>query len=125
MPRKKKSKVPKTQKEWEEKIKRFIEERLVISPEELVRIGVFGIGTVVAHNLNLAGMLDWFGRGSETIKTGLPYPFHERIRFPWEKAAEPNWEDKVTEWGLPMLVSWMLVYHPDAIAKFVDALVPF
>lgn len=108
-----------------EQLKRFIEERLVIEPESIARLAVFGVGTVVAHNLNIAGVLSFFGKDSELIPTGLPYPFDERRRFFWEQQDKPTLEDKITEWGLPMIVSWMLVYHPEAIAKFVDAMIPF
>jgi len=107
------------------KLRRFIEERLVVEPEKAVRLGVWALGTVACHNLNITGMFNWFGKLNETIPTGLPPPFHRRRRFPWEQAPNPTWEDKVTEWALPAITSWMLVYHPMAIAKFIDAMIPF
>jgi len=55
----------------------------------------------------------------------LPGPFAWRRKFPWEQAAQPDLEDKICEWGIPALTSWMLVYHPEAIANMVDAMVPF
>jgi hypothetical protein len=108
------------------KLQRFIEERLVIDPEKTVQLGVWALGTVVCHNLNLAGMVNWFGRPTDRIDTGLPGPFRWRRRFPWEREEnkEPTLEDKICEWGIPAITSWMLVYHPDAIARFVDAMIP-
>jgi len=107
------------------KLRRFIEERLVVEPEKAVRLGVWALGTVACHRLNIAGMFNWFGKFNERVPTGLPAPFDWRRKFPWEPDPEPTWEDKVTEWALPAITAWMLVYHPDAIAKFVDAMVPF
>jgi len=107
------------------KLRRFIEERLVIEPEKTVRIGVWLLGTVVCHNLNLAGTIKWFGNLDERVPTGLPGPFAYRRKFFWEKKAEPTWEDKICEWGLPAVMSWILIYHPEAVAQFVDAMVPF
>jgi len=106
------------------KLRRFIEERLVVEPEKMVRIGVWGLGTIVCHNLNVAGMVNWFGQPTDRVPTGLPPPFHLRRRFPWEKEPEPTFEDKICEWGVPALISYILVYHPEAIAKMVDAMVP-
>ena len=107
------------------KLQRFIEERLVIEPEKAVRLGVWALGTVVCHNLNIGGFINWMGQTNDYVDTGLPYPFARRIRFPWEQQPEPTWEDKVCEWGIPALASWLLVYHPEAVANFVDALIPF
>ena len=107
------------------KLQRFIEERLVIEPEKAVRLGVWALGTVVCHNLNLGGFINWMGQANGRVPTGLPYPFHVRIRFPWESAPKADLEDKICEWGVPALTSWMLVYHPEAIANFIDALIPF
>jgi len=33
-------------------------------------------------------------------------------------------EDQICEWAIPALASYTLVYHPEAIAKFIDALIP-
>jgi len=107
------------------KLRRFIEERLVIEPEKAVRLAVWAAGTVACHRLNIAGMFTWFGKLNQRVPTGLPGPFAFRRRFPWEAEAKPNWEDKITEWALPAITSWMLVYHPEAVAKFVDAMIPF
>jgi len=48
-----------------------------------------------------------------------------RRKFFWETEPQPTWEDKICEWGLPAVMSWILVYHPEAVAKFVDAMIPF
>lgn len=112
-------------KKIEAKLKRFIEERFVVEPEKAVRLGVWALGTVACHNLNINGFFNWFGKVNETIPTGWPPPFHERRRFPWESQASATLEDKITEWALPALTAWVLVYHPMALAKFVDAMIPF
>jgi len=92
--------------------------------KEKVGIGVWLVGTVVCHKMNLAGFLNWFGIATDRVPTGLPGPFAMRRRFPWETKPEPDLEDKICEWGIPALVSWILVYHPDAIAKGIDAIIP-
>lgn len=107
------------------KLERFIEERLVIEPEKAVRIGVWAVGTVVCHNLNISGLVKWFGKQNERVDTGLPGPFRWRRKFPWETGTDPTLEDKICEWGIPALASYALVYHPEAIAKFIDAMIPF
>lgn len=115
-----------SQKEWEESISGHIGKLIDrISVDDVMKATALGVGTVVCHNLNLAGTISWFSKTNQRVETGLPYPFHERIKFPWETADEPTWEDQVTEWGLPLILSWILVYHPEAVAKFVDAMVPF
>jgi len=106
------------------KLRRFIEERLVVEPEKAVRIGVWLLGTVVCHNLNIGGIINWFGKANDRVPTGLPGPFAWRRRFPWEAEAKPTWEDRICEWAIPALASYTLVYHPEAIAKFVDAMIP-
>jgi len=95
--------------------------------KDKVSIGVWALGTVVCHNLNIGGFINWFGTPTDRIDTGLPGPFRFRRRFPWEKAEDgkPTWEDKVCEWGIPAIASWLLVFHPEAVANFVDALIPF
>ena len=122
--------VKEKRKPLEGKLKRFIEERLVIEPEKAVRLAVWALGTVACHNLNIAGMFTWFGKPNDLVPTGLPAipfgpPIAFRRRFPWEQQPEPTSEDKITEWALPAITSWMLIYHPEAIAKFIDALIPF
>lgn len=107
------------------KIQKFLEEKVAPNPEPYMKLGLWAAGTVMCHNLNLAGMISWFGSHTDRIGTGLPPPFHLRRRFPWERAPTPTWEDKITEWAAPALTSWMLVYHPEAIAKFIDAMIPF
>ena len=115
-----------TNKEWEESIAGHVGKLIdKLSPEMLTKLGLWGVGTVVVHNLNVAGLVTYFGKSNDYVETGLPYPLSRRIRFPWEAAEEKTWEDMVCEWGLPAIISWMLVYHPEAIAKFVDAMVPF
>jgi len=106
------------------KLRRFIEERLVVEPEKAVRLGVWALGTVACHRLNIAGMFNWFGKVNELVPTGLPEPFAFRRRFPWEPKPKPTWEDHITEWALPAITSWMLVYHPQAVANFIDAMIP-
>ena len=107
------------------KLQRFIEERLVLDPEKIARLGLWGAGTIAFHNLNITGFITWFGRSSDRIATGLPPPFAFRTRFPWEQKPEPTWEDKFTEWALPAIAAWIMIYHPEAVAKFVDAMIPF
>ena len=115
-----------SEKEWEESIAghigKFVDK---LTLDEITRVSLFLTGTVVAHNLNLAGIVTWFGKENKDVETGLPYPFNKRIRFPWERGKGPTWEDRITEWALPALMSWILIYHPEALAKFVDALIPF
>jgi len=107
------------------KLQRFIEERLVVEPEKAVRIGVWLLGTVVCHNLNIGGLINWFGKANDRVPTGLPGPFAWRRKFPWEAEPEPTLEDQICEWAIPALTSYMLVYKTEAIAKFVDAMIPF
>jgi len=95
-----------------------------LTPEMATKLALFGVGTVVVHNLNLANLITYFNKSNDYVDTGLPYPFGRRIRFPWETADKPTWEDQVCEWGLPAIISWILVYHPEAAAKFVDAVIP-
>lgn len=106
--------------------KRLLEKILSkMEPEAGLRLLLFGAGTVTLHNLNIGGIVDWFGRGNKTIETGLPYPFSRRTRFPWEKGTNPTAEDRITEWAVPALTAYILVYHPEAAAKFIDAMIPF
>ena len=107
------------------KLQRFIEERLVIEPEKAVKLGLWAAGTVAFHRLNITGFINWFGKLNDRVYTGLPPPFAWRTRFPWEEAREPSWEDKITEWALPGIACWIMIYHPEAVAKFVDAMIPF
>ena len=107
------------------KLERLVEDLGKSNIDQLVKVGLFGVGTVVVHNLNLAGLVTYFGKTNEYVETGLPYPFGRRIKFPWEQGEKPTWEDKVSEWGLPAILSYILVYKPEAAAKFVDAIVPF
>lgn len=107
------------------KVQRFLEEKVATNPEPYARLGVFLVGTVVCHKLNLAGMLNWFGMATDRVPTGLPGPFAWRRRFPWEAPGKQDLEDKICEWGIPALTSWMIVYHPEAVANLVDAMIPF
>jgi len=93
--------------------------------DQILKLGLFGLGTVVTHNLNLGGLINYFGRTNEFVDTGLPYPFARRRKFPWEAGEEKTWEDQVCEWGLPAILSYILIYKPEAAAKFVDAIIPF
>jgi len=88
-------------------------------------VAMWLLGTVVCHKMNLAGFLNWFGVATDRVPTGLPGPFAWRRKFPWEQEAKPDLEDKICEWGIPALASWMLVYHPEAVANMVDAMIPF
>jgi len=109
------------------KKKRKLEEIAEIFKEvnkDKVGIGVWLVGTVVCHNLNLAGFLNWFGMATDRVPTGLPGPFAQRRRFPWEQKSTASLEDKICEWGIPALTSWILVYHPDAVARLIDAMIP-
>lgn len=110
-------------------LKGTIKERIVklidrTTLKEATSFGLFCLGTVAMHNLNVGGLITWFGKRNDSIETGLPYPFHKRIRFPWEKQSKPTFEDKLTEWAVPALMSWIMVYHPEAVARFIDAIVP-
>ena len=107
------------------KLQRFIEERFVIEPEKAVKLGLWAAGTVAFHNLNITGFITWFGRTNDRIATGLPPPFAWRTRFPWEQREKAGLEDKITEWALPGIAAWIMIYHPEAVAKFVDAMIPF
>lgn len=107
-----------------EVLERFAEALKEVDKDK-VSLVVWLLGTVVCHKLNLAGFINWMGQPTDKIDTGLPGPFKWRMRFPWEKADKPDLTDKITEWGIPALTSWMLVYHPEAVAAFVDALIPF
>jgi hypothetical protein len=102
-----------------------LEKALKLVDKDKVSVGVWALGTVVCHKLNIGGFINWLGQPTDTIETGLPYPFSRRRRFPWETGDKPDWEDKICEWGIPMMASWLLVYHPEAVANFVDALIPF
>jgi len=117
--------VRKKKDEVTSKLRRFIEERLVLEPEKIARLGVWAAGTVVCHNLNIGGIINWFGQATDTVPTGWPPPFHRRRRFPWEAEPEQTWEDKICEWAIPAVTSWILVYHPEAMAQFIDAMIPF
>jgi len=112
--------------EWEESVAghigRFVDK---LTPEMATKLGLWGVGTVVVHRLNIAGLITYFGRSNDYVDTGLPYPFGRRIKFPWEAGDKKTWEDYVCEWGLPAIISWMLVYKPEAVAQFVDAMIPF
>ena len=103
----------------------ILDEILKAIDKEKVSLALWLGGTVVFHNLNVGGIVSWFDRSNEYVHTGLPYPFQRRIRFPWEKEEKPTLEDKITEWAIPALVSWVMVYHPVALAQFIDAMVPF
>jgi len=114
----------KTEKEKQKELLELLEKALK-QAEPALRLGLWAVGTVTFHKLNIGGIINWFGQSNEYIPTGLPYPFDVRIRFPWESTPEPTWEDQVTEWAIPALLSYAMVYHPEAIAQFVDAMVPF
>jgi len=107
-----------------DKLKKRIEDIIAAHPEKFLRLGIWGLTTVVCHNLNIGGIINWFGKANDRVPTGLPGPFAWRRRFPWESQPEPTLEDKICEWAIPALASYTLVYHPDAIAKFVDAMIP-
>jgi len=115
-----------TKKEWEESFAGHIGKLIDrTSLDDVLRLILFAGGTVTLHNLNIGGVITWFGKSNDYVGTGLPYPFHRRIKFPWEQGDTPTIEDKVTEWFIPAISSYVLIYKPEAIAAFIDAMIPF
>jgi len=116
--------VKETAKEKQQKLLETLE-KVIEKAEPALKLGLWVAGTVTLHNVNIGGLVSWFGINNDRIPTGLPPPFHVRRRFPWEAEPEPTWEDQVTEWAIPAILSYIMIYKPVAIAQLIDAIVPF
>jgi len=126
MPRRKKSKEP---SKLEVAIKKAMDK---MTAEDYLKLGLFGSTAGIISKFKLTGILPFLGKAAhpeDWVPTGLkaPWPTHRR-RMPWEptkKGGPVDIQSRLIDVGLSALTSYLIVYHPDAVAKTIDAVIPF